>query len=89
MRLIEGCDVSWDDLSNNRVVVVINQTVVRKLWPGQDPIRRTAVVAGGMDVEVIGAIADVRESGAEDNPGAQTYLPATKRVWHGRLISEP
>jgi predicted permease len=78
MRVIEGRDVSWDDLSNNRAVVVINQTVARKLWPGQDPIGRTAV-AGGADAEVIGVIDDVHETGAEDNPGAQMYLPATKQ----------
>jgi ABC-type antimicrobial peptide transport system permease subunit len=36
-------------------------------------------VAGGTDAEVIGVIADVRETGAEDNPGAQMYLPATKQ----------
>ena len=78
MRLMEGRDLNWDDISNNRAVVIINQTVARKLWPGQDPIGRTAA-AGGADVEVIGMIADVRESAAEDSAGAQMYLPATKR----------
>jgi predicted permease len=78
MRLMEGRDLDWDDVSNNRSVVIINETVARKLWPEQDPIGRTAV-AGGMDTEVIGVIADVRESGAEDNAGAQMYLPATKQ----------
>jgi len=78
MRLMEGRDLTWDDLFNNRAVVIINQTVARRLWPGQDPIGRTAV-AGGMDAEVIGVIADVRESDAEDNAGAQMYLPATKQ----------
>jgi len=78
MRLLEGRDVSWADLSDNRNVVIINQTVARKLWPGQDPVGRTAV-AGGADAQVIGVIADVRESSAEDNAGAQMYLPATKQ----------
>src|SRR6201993_3836831 len=32
-----------------------------------------------MDTQVVGVIADVRESGAEDNAGAQMYLPATKQ----------
>jgi predicted permease len=76
MRLIAGRDLNWDDVSNNRAVVVINERVARKLWPGQDPIGRTAVV-GGTDTEVIGVITDVRETGAEDMPGAQMYLPAT------------
>jgi predicted permease len=78
MRLLEGRDISWADLSNNRSVVIINQTVARKLWPGQNPVGRTAV-AGGADAAVIGVIADVRETSAEDNAGAQMYLPATKR----------
>lgn len=78
MRLVEGRDISWEDLSNNRSVVIINETVARKLWPGRDPIGRTAL-AGGTQAEVIGVISDVRESGAEDNAGAQMYLPATKQ----------
>jgi len=78
MRLLEGRDISWADLSDNRNVVIINQTVARKLWPGQDPLGRTAV-AGGADSQVIGVIADVRESSAEDNAGAQMYLPASKQ----------
>jgi predicted permease len=78
MRLREGRDIRWDDLTNNRNVVIINETVARRLWPGQDPIGRTAV-AGGADDEVIGVIADVRESSAEENAGAQMYLPATKQ----------
>jgi putative ABC transport system permease protein len=79
MRLIEGRDLTWTDLSSDRAVVILNQSVARKLWPGQDPMGRTAV-AGGSDTEVIGVIADVRETGAEDNPGAQMYLPANK-LW--------
>jgi len=78
MRLIEGRDLSWDDVSNNRNVVIINETVARKLWPGQDPIGRAAM-AGGTETQVIGVIADVRESDAEDDAGAQMYLPATKQ----------
>ncbi|MGH7967401.1 MAG: ABC transporter permease, partial [Limisphaerales bacterium] len=78
MRLLEGRDISWADLSDNRSVVIINQTVARNLWPGQDAVGRTAI-AGGTDAQVIGVIADVRESSAEDNGGAQMYLPATKQ----------
>jgi predicted permease len=78
MRLKEGRDISWDDLVNNRNVVILNETVARKLWPGQDPVGRIAR-AGGADAQVIGVIADVRETGAEDVAGAQMYLPATKQ----------
>jgi predicted permease len=78
MRLLEGRDIRWEDLVNNRNVVIINETVARKLWPGQSPIGRIAI-AGGAESQVIGVIADVRESSAEENAGAQMYLPATKQ----------
>ena len=78
MRLVEGRDIGWEDLSDNRNVVIINETVARKLWPRLDPIGRTAL-AGGTEAEVIGVIGDVHETGAEDIAGAQMYLPATKR----------
>jgi predicted permease len=78
MRLKEGRDINWDDIVNNRNVAVLNETVARKLWPGQNPIGRMAI-AGGAVTEVIGVIADVRESSAEDGAGAQMYLPTTKQ----------
>ena len=78
MRLISGRDVSWDDLANNRAVVVINESVARRLWPGQNPVGRIAY-AGGAQPEVIGVIADVRESSVEEDGSAQMYLPATKQ----------
>jgi predicted permease len=77
MRLLEGRDIGWQDIADNRNVVIINETVARRLWPGRNPIGRTAL-AGGAEVQVIGVIADVRESSAEDNAGAQMYLPATR-----------
>ena len=78
MRLMGGRDISWEDLANNRSVVIINESVARKLWPGRDAVGRIALI-GGAETQVIGVIADVRESGAEDNAGAQAYLPATKQ----------
>ena len=73
MHLVEGRDINWDDLDKKEGVVVINETVARRLWPGQDPIGRLGVAAG-MDVRVIGVVADVHESSVEGNPGWQMYL---------------
>jgi len=78
MRLIDGRDFGWDDLVNNRNVVIVNQTVARRLWPGQNAVGRIAI-AGGQQTEVVGVIGDVHETTAEDNAGAQMYLPSTKQ----------
>jgi predicted permease len=78
MRLKEGRDISWDDIFKNQNVIIVNETVARKLWPGQSPIGRVAL-AGGTETRVIGVVADVRETNAEENAGWQMYLPATKQ----------
>jgi predicted permease len=85
MRLIKGRDISWDDGPKSEKVIVINETVARKLWPGQDPIGRMAEVSGG-DAHVIGVIADVHESSAESNAGWQMYLPATQQGPEGAQL---
>jgi predicted permease len=78
MRLREGRDVNWDDTSDKQQVAIINDTVARQFWPGQDPIDRIVLI-NGKDTRVIGVIADVRESGAEAQTGWQMYLPVTQQ----------
>jgi predicted permease len=73
MHLVKGRDIRWDDINKKEGVVIINETVARRLWPGEDPIGRMAQT-GGMDVRVIGVVADVHESSVEGNPGWQMYL---------------
>ena len=58
-------------------MVIINETVARRLWPGEDPIGRIAQVNGN-DTQVIGVVADVHESSVEGTAGWQMYLPATQ-----------
>jgi len=77
MRLLAGRDVSWEDGSKSEQVVIVNQTAARRLWPGEDPIGRTALVNTG-EARVIGVIADVHESNAEKDPGWQMYLSAAQ-----------
>ena len=78
MRLIEGRDISWQDAADGQPVVIINQKAAKFLWPGEDPVGRTALVAGKKEAIVIGVVADVRESSAETEPGWQMYLSRTQ-----------
>jgi predicted permease len=77
VRLIDGRDFSWQDQSKSERVVIINQTVAKRLWPEGDPVGRIALVNQG-EARVIGVVADIRESSAEAVPGWQMYLPATQ-----------
>ena len=73
MHLVKGRDIRWDDTDKKVGVVIINETIARRLWPGEDPIGRIANVIG-MDARVIGVVEDVRESSVEGKPGWQMYL---------------
>jgi predicted permease len=77
MRLLEGRDIGWEDSSKNEKVVVINESLAKRLWPGQSAVGRMARV-GDADAHVVGVIADVRESNAENLGGQQSYLPVSQ-----------
>jgi len=78
LRLIEGRDIAWDDTADKQQVVILNQTVAREFWPGEDPIGRMVEV-NGKDTRVIGVVDDVKQSGAEKKVGWQMYLPAMQQ----------
>jgi len=77
MCLREGRDLSWSDRSNSERVVVLNEAAAKRLWPGQDALGRTAIVAGA-DTKVVGIVSNVRETSVEDSSGLEMYLPATQ-----------
>ena len=76
MRVIAGRDFTWDDNDKNLAAVIINETVARGMWPGQDVIGKIANV-NGSDARVIGVVADVHETSAETAAGWQMYVSQT------------
>ncbi|HET7840228.1 MAG TPA: FtsX-like permease family protein, partial [Terriglobia bacterium] len=77
MRLRAGRDVSWSDLSKSQHVAVLNEAAAKRLWPGQNPLGRVAVI-GGDDTTVVGIVSDVRETSVEDSSGPEMYLPVAQ-----------
>jgi predicted permease len=76
MRLIAGRDLAWDDNNKTLGTVIVNETVARHLWPGEVPIGKLATINGG-DAQVVGVVADVRETSAETSAGWQMYVSQT------------
>ena len=78
MRLRSGRDISWQDRAGTACVVVINEAAARREWPGQDPLGRIAYGTCRGGARVAGVIADVRETGLEEQAGVQVYIPVTQ-----------
>jgi ABC-type antimicrobial peptide transport system permease subunit len=54
---------------------VINETMARTLWPGQNPLGQMITVDGRTFVGVVGVVADVRHEALEKVSGSELYLP--------------
>ena len=80
MTLVEGRDFNWNDTSTSTPVIIINQAAAKREWPGQDPIGKLAINFGNdnHDVQVVGVVANVHESSAEENPSPEIYVPITE-----------
>jgi len=82
---VRGRDFSWEDTPKSEKVIIINETVARALWPGEDPVGRMAI-ASGDDRRVIGVIADVHTANVEGAAGWQVYYPFTQAGPNGAKL---
>ena len=59
--------------------VVVSQRLAERLWPGENPVGKTAIVWKGQGdprAEVVGVVSDMRERGLEGGPTLAVYFPA-------------
>ncbi|HTM24568.1 MAG TPA: ABC transporter permease [Vicinamibacterales bacterium] len=61
-------------------IAVINETMAKRYWPGEDPIGRRIKVGGVKApwLTIVGTVADVRVRGAREPNVVETYIP----YWH-------
>ena len=71
--LLAGRDFTERDTPSSEHVIIINETLARKLWPGQDPIGQMVTVDG--ERQVAGVVGDVRHLALEKGSGSEMYLP--------------
>jgi predicted permease len=74
ITLRAGRDFTEHDTVGAKPVILINETLARKLWPGQDPIGQTVVYVD-VEREVVGVVGDVRHLALEEASGSEFYLP--------------
>jgi len=84
IRLLKGRGFTSADTGDSTKVVVINETLARRIWPGEDPIGKRLKQGWPESQspwrEVVGVVADVKLNGVERDTPMQTYLP---------LVQEP
>ena len=87
LRLLRGRMLTKTEVSGARKVAVVNQTLVTRYFGGEDPIGRDIqllVFKGIPDgavpdptFQIVGVIADVKNSGVQDPPEPEAMVPHT------------
>ncbi len=95
IRLIGGRTFLPTDDQRAAGVAIVNQAMVRRYWPGENPVGKRlglsveALVFGpdgppridfqAASREIVGVVADVRGSGLAEEPEPEVYLPSAQR----------
>ena len=71
--LKSGREFTESDRASSGPVVMVNETLARTLWPGQDAVGQMMTQDNGR--RVVGVVADVHHGGPERLGGSEMYLP--------------
>jgi putative ABC transport system permease protein len=78
MSIIRGRSLRNEDDSASAPVVLINETMARMYWPGENPLgRRLRIGFYGAPItrEVVGIVLDTKQTALESPPEPTVYLP--------------
>src|SRR5882724_2066759 len=74
--LLAGRGFNDRDVENATKVVIVNETMARKLWPGQSPLGRHITIWRDEKFprEIVGVVGETKAS-LDNEPGEQMYVP--------------
>ncbi|MEX2282556.1 MAG: ABC transporter permease [Gemmatimonadota bacterium] len=79
VRLLRGREFLATDRAGAPGVAVVNETLARRFWPGQDPVGKMLSYAGEADLQIIGLVKDHRARTPAEQPRSMIYLPYLQR----------
>jgi len=83
IRIVRGRAFTERDDEQAPAVIVINETMAAKYWPGEDPIGKRVKVSYNNTPprEIVGIAGDVKQAHLTDASPAQMYLPFVQAPW--------
>jgi putative ABC transport system permease protein len=80
---VAGRDFTAMDTLDSPQVAIVNQTMVKQQFPNEDPIGKRLNVSigsapGGMNVEIVGVVGDIKMVSLDGNINPAVYLPNTQ-----------
>jgi putative ABC transport system permease protein len=84
--VVRGRDIAETDRDGSPRVVLVNQSLARALWPGQDPIGRK-LNFGPVSVPVIGVVRDIHQENLDSTPKPEFYVSALQAGFHSGALA--
>jgi predicted permease len=78
----EGRGFTERDTQGSLNVIIINETLAKNLWPGEDPIGKI-VRADNPERTVVGVVGNVRHMALEEKSGNEFYIPIRQTQDYG------
>jgi putative ABC transport system permease protein len=78
LPLVSGREFSAQDASGAPRVIIINESLARSAWKGQDPVGRSLILdyqAGPSPRQVVGVVRDARYRGPRSEPAPEIFIP--------------
>ena len=87
--LLKGRLFNEQDKADSTGRIIINETMARRHWPGEDPIGKRVSVSWNdeREDEIIGVVGDIRTQALEVQPRAMTYWPYPRFAYPGMAIA--
>jgi putative ABC transport system permease protein len=80
--LVRGREFTAGDDGRAPRVVMVNETAVRRFWPGENPIGKHILVGRAVTPsEVVGVLGDMRNVGVAADVQPEIYLPFAQLPW--------
>ncbi|MCZ6918240.1 MAG: ABC transporter permease [Gemmatimonadetes bacterium] len=93
--LVRGREFRNTDRESSGKVVMLNETLARRLFPDQDPIGRRVAWMGdvlrfipitGEWRTVVGVVGDTKDAGLDEAPASVMFHPFAQEIWSGSLV---
>lgn len=78
LPLVSGREFSAQDEPGAPPVIIVNESLARSAWKGQDPVGRTLVLDyqnGPSPRQVVGVVRDARYRGPRSDPAPEIFIP--------------
>src|SRR5262249_42860617 len=90
-RIVRGRDFAESDSSASRPVAIVNESLVRKYFPNEDPLGKHF----GMDnsryastFEIVGVVHDAKYTDPDQPAGPMFFLPLAQRVHYADVAAQ-